>query len=112
MRYEKSPLLGALSGLGSNALSLATLALYGRYVTDTLSGARAVRRELLERVGFALEDKSLNHRLIAGVLGSGGELFETPVHFLSMAPEQAKRTTVGDGLRALGVLVAGRLRRA
>lgn len=112
VRYEKSPLLGALSGLGSNALSLATLALYGRYVTDTLSGARAVRRELLERVGFALEDKSLNHRLIAGVLGSGGELFETPVHFLSMAPEQAKRTTVGDGLRALGVLVAGRLRRA
>ncbi len=112
VRYEKSPLLGALSALGSQALSLATLALYGRYVTDTLSGARAVRRELLERVGFALADKALNQRLLAALLGSGGELFETPVHFLSMSPQQAKRTTAGDGLRALAVLVAGRLRRA
>ena len=112
VRFDKSPLAGALSSLGSHALSLATLVLFGRYVTDTLSGARAVRRELLERVGFALEDKTLNHRLLGVVLGSGGELFEAPVHFLSMSPQQAKRTTVGDGLRALGALIAGRLRGA
>jgi len=112
VRFEKSPLAGALSSLGSHALSLSTLALFGRYVTDTLSGARAVRRELLERVGFALDDKTLNHRLLGLVLGAGGELFEAPVHFLSMSPQQAKRTTLGDGLRALGALFAGRLRRA
>ncbi len=112
VRFEKSPLAGALSSLGSHALSLATLALFGRYVSDTLTGARAVRRELLERVGFALDDKALNHRLLGLVLGSGGELFETPVHFLSMSPEQAKRTTVGDGLRSLGALITGRLRGA
>jgi len=112
VRFEKSPLAGAISALGSQALSLATLALFGRYVTDTLSGVRAVRREALERAGFALDDKALNHRLIGLVLGSGGELFETPVHFLSMSPEQAKRTTVGEGLRALGALISGRLSRA
>ena len=112
VRFEKSPLAGAISALGSHALSLATLALFGRYVTDTLTGARAVRRELLERVGFALDDKALNHRLLGLVLGSGGDLFETPVNFLSMSPKQTKRTTVGDGLRALGALIAGRLRGA
>jgi 2-phospho-L-lactate transferase/gluconeogenesis factor (CofD/UPF0052 family) len=112
VRFQKDPLSGALSALGSHALSLATLALFGRYVTDTLSGARAVRRELLGRVGFALDDKALNQRLLGALLRDGGELFETPVHFLSMSPEQAKRTTVGDGLRALGALIAGRLRGA
>jgi 2-phospho-L-lactate transferase/gluconeogenesis factor (CofD/UPF0052 family) len=112
VRFQKSPLAGAISALGSHTLSLATLALFGRYVTDTLSGARAVRSELLERVGFALDDKALNHRLLGLVLGGGGELFETPVHFLSMSPEQAKRTNLGEGLRALGALVSGRLRGA
>ncbi len=112
VRFEKSPLAGAISAAGSHLLSLATLVLFGRYVSDTLSGARAVRRELLERVGFALGDKALNHRLLGAVLGSGGELFETPVHFLSMSPQQTKRTTVGDGLRALGALALGRLRGA
>ena len=89
LRFEKSPLAGAISALGSQLLSMATLVLYRRYVSDTLSGVRAERREHLERAGFALADKAQNQRLSASVLGSGGELFETPVNFLSMSPEQA-----------------------
>ena len=42
-RYSASALGGAISYLGSHALSLACLTLYGRYITDTLSGVRAIR---------------------------------------------------------------------
>ncbi len=42
-RYSASALAGTISYLGSHVLSLACLALYGRYISDTLSGVRAVR---------------------------------------------------------------------
>ena len=44
-RYQKSPLFGALSAVGSHVLSLACLTLYGRYISDTLSGVRAIRAD-------------------------------------------------------------------
>ena len=40
---SKTPLLGAVSYVGSHVLSLAYLLLYGRYISDTLSAVRAVR---------------------------------------------------------------------
>ena len=43
LRYRHKTVLGAISAVGSHALSLQFLALYGRYVSDTLSGARAMR---------------------------------------------------------------------
>ncbi len=44
-RYQKSPLFGAISAVGSHVLSLACLALYGRYISDTLSVVRAIRAD-------------------------------------------------------------------
>jgi hypothetical protein len=43
LRYRHRALLGAVSYAGSHVLSLLYLTLYGRYVSDTLSAARAVR---------------------------------------------------------------------
>jgi len=100
-RYRKRPGLGALSYLGSYALSLAHLFLFGHYVADTLSGARVLRSRYLREAGIDLADKALNQLLLAQVFREGGELFETPVQFFSLSPERANRTTVLDGLRAL-----------
>jgi len=111
MRYRRAFLSGAASYLGSHALSLVTLVLFGRYVSDTLTGVRAVRTSIFERAECGLTDKSLNHHLLAGVFSGRGELLETPVHFLPMSPRQAKRTGVGDGLCSLWTLVRGRMGR-
>ena len=43
LRYRDNALQGTVSAIGSHVLSLQYLALYGRYVADTLSGARVVR---------------------------------------------------------------------
>jgi hypothetical protein len=69
---------------------------------------RAVRASLVERLPCTLDDKVLNHHLLARLLGHRGEIFETPIHFISMSPEETKRTGPGDGLRALRALLAGR----
>jgi hypothetical protein len=108
MRYRRAPLMGTISYLGSHLLSLATLSLFGRYVSDTLSGVRAVRTSLVKSLPCTLDDKALNHHLLAHLLAHRGEIFETPIHFISMSPEKTKRTGPGDGLRALSALLAGR----
>lgn len=115
-RYRRKPLRGAVSYLGSHLLSLAYLALYGRYVSDTLSGVRAVRTGYLtagtlREAAADLDAATLNHRLLSALLRHRGEILETPVRFVPMAPRRVQRITVGDGLRSLAVLLAGRLGR-
>ena len=43
LKYRQHAVMGSVSRIGSHVLSLAYLLLYGRYVSDTLSGARVVR---------------------------------------------------------------------
>ena len=58
LRYQHNVVLGAISYVGSHLLSLAYLLRYGRYVSDTLSSARAVRSTLLLSAGFDLRHPS------------------------------------------------------
>lgn len=110
LRYRKNPVLGALSYVGSHLLSLSYLLLYGRYLADTLSGARAVRTRYLEG-DVDLAHKLLNQQLLSRILGERGEIFETPVRFFSMSPDRVTRTTVWDGLVSLLRILGWRFQR-
>ncbi len=111
LRYRRNPILGAVSYVGSHMLSLIYLVLYGRYVSDTLSGARALRARFFDSPDVDLADKKLNQRLLSGVLENNGDLFETPVRFFSMSPIQVKRTTVREGLGSILSILIWRFRR-
>jgi hypothetical protein len=110
--YSKSPLSGAISRAGSHLLSVASLLVYGRYISDTLSGARAVRAEVVRGLEVPLTHKRANHHLLARLLRNRAEVLEIPVQFFPISPARVKRTGVGDGLRALMTLVAGRFKPA
>jgi hypothetical protein len=107
-RYQKSPVFGAISALGSHVLSLACLALYGRYVTDTLSGVRAVRVEDALATAVPLDHPRVNQHLLAVVLRRKADLLEIPVHFLPISPDLVRRTSIGEGLQSLFALVVSR----
>ncbi len=107
-RYRHHPVLGQLSYFGSHLLSLAYLARFGRYVSDTLSGIRAVRTSFVLAAGGDAADPGFNHRLLTRLLGAKADLIETPVQFFPISTEIERRTTVGDGMRWLVRLVAGR----
>jgi hypothetical protein len=109
LRYEHHAWLRIASALGSHALSAACLVLYGRYVSDTLSGVRAVRAADLASPGMTLGDRMLNHRLLARLLGRRGVILETPVQFLPMSPGRVRRTSVGEGLRSLAMMIWWRI---
>jgi 2-phospho-L-lactate transferase/gluconeogenesis factor (CofD/UPF0052 family) len=110
-RYSASTLGGFVSYVGSYALSLACLMLYGRYVTDTLSGVRAIRAADVFDPRVDLTHKNANHVLLSRLLRRKAELLEIPVRFVPLSPERVKRTSAFEGLRALLTLVTHRFRR-
>jgi hypothetical protein len=111
LKYRQKALLGAVSYAGSHALSLVYLALYGRYVSDTLSAARAIRASDALALPCPVTHKLTNQYLLSRLLRRRAEMLEIPVQFFSISPERVRRTTVADGVRALAVAVTQRLTR-
>jgi len=111
LKYRHRAVLGGISYVGSHVLSLTYLALYGRYISDTLSGARVVRGADVLRVPGLLTDKEANQHLLSVLLRRRAEMFEVPVQFYPLSPAQVKRTSPLDGARALATVLAGRIRR-
>jgi hypothetical protein len=112
LRYRHKALLGTSSYIGSHLLSAAYLVLFGRYISDTLSGARAVRASYLSRLPVPPDDKLANQYLLCALLRDKADLLETPVQFLPLSPERVRRTTLVEGLRSLAVIAWQRLTRS
>ncbi len=110
LKYRHRSLLGAVSYAGSHVLSLLYLFLFGRYVSDTLSAARAVRVADALGIPVPLTHKLANQHLLSALLRRRAEMFEVPVQFFSISPAQVRRTTPLDGLRAIATAVKARLR--
>ena len=109
LRYRKNVVLGAISYVGSHALSLAYLMLYGRYISDTLSAVRAVRAADAFESGIDLTDKRANHLLLSALLRRQAEILEIPVRFFPLSPERVKRTSPLEGLEALATILVRRV---
>ena len=106
LRYKRNVALGAISYVGSHLLSLAYLALYGRYISDTLSAVRAVRASDALAAGIELTHRRANQYLLSRLLRRRAEVLELPVQFVPISPEKVKRTSAFDGLRSLLTIVA------
>jgi len=109
LRYSHNAGLRLASTIGSHVLSAAYLLLYGRYISDTLSGVRAVRARYVSDPHVALGDALLNQQLLSRMLRERAEILETPVRFYAMSPARVRRTSVADGVRALARIVVWRL---
>ena len=111
VRYRRQRWLGVASYAGSHVLSLLYLVLYGRYVSDTLSAVRIVARRHAAPGAWPPGHPRAAHVLLSAVLRDQAELRELPVRFLSLPASRARRTRVVDGLAAIALIVALRLRR-
>ncbi|MBK9241466.1 MAG: YvcK family protein [Acidobacteria bacterium] len=109
LRYRHNWWLKTASHLGSHLLSALYLVLFGRYISDTLSGARAVRAKYLRGVNVDPALKLANHQLLASLLRDRPEVLEIPVRFFPISPKRVKRTSVFEGFRAVWEIVVRRL---
>jgi hypothetical protein len=110
LQYRHDPWLRAASVAGSHVLSASYLVLYGRYISDTLSGVRAMRASDLAGADIDISDRLLNQRLLSRLLARRAEILEIPVQFIPMSPGKVRRTTVGEGLRSLTSILGWRFR--
>jgi 2-phospho-L-lactate transferase/gluconeogenesis factor (CofD/UPF0052 family) len=110
-RYRHNAVLGTISFAGSYLLSVACLLLYGRYISDTLSGVRIVRASDLLEADVDPAGKNANHELLARLLRRKAEILEMPVRFVPLSPERVKRTGPMDGVRGLWTLIRRRWQR-
>ena len=110
IRYRHKAVLGAISAIGSHVLSLQFLLLFGRYVADTLSGARVVRASDALAAPCPLTHPLANQYLLSALLRRRAEILEIPVQFFAIAPDQVRRTSILDGVQSIGIAVRERLR--
>ena len=110
LKYRRKALLGTISYVGSHLLSALCLTMYGRYISDTLSGARAIRVSDALAITGPLTHKLVNQRLLTALLRRRAEMLEIPVQFLPISPGRVRRTSVLDGVQAVAEVVAGRFR--
>ena len=112
LRYRRNAVLGSISLVGSHVLSGAYLFLFGRYISDTLSGVRGVRTAFVTGLPVPPDDKLANQYLLSALLAEKADVLETPVQFLALSPERVRRTTPLEGLRSLGIIAWQRIRGA
>jgi len=108
-RYRHRLATGIISYIGSYLLSLAYLTLYGRYVSDTLSGVRLVKSGFVQNIKHLVEHRCFNQHLLSELLRANGKVFEIPVDFIPMSPDKVKRTSALDGIASLWVILKSRL---
>jgi 2-phospho-L-lactate transferase/gluconeogenesis factor (CofD/UPF0052 family) len=109
--YRHRTVKSAISFFGSHVLSLSYLLLFGRYISDTLSSARAVRSSFLQGDVPDYHSREFNQVVLTRLLRDGAEVFETPVFYLPISPQKVRRTSTRDGLKALATIFRGWLSR-
>ena len=109
--YRHKSVKAVISYIGSHLLSLSYLVLYGRYISDTLSGVKVVRSSFLREEDLFHHLRDFNQVVLGNLLRQRAEIFETPVYYFPISPEKVRRTTVLDGIRSLLTILRGRWRR-
>jgi glycosyltransferase involved in cell wall biosynthesis len=96
--------------VGNRAVTLAANVLYNAWISDLMTGQKALRTELfrsldLREPGFAVEAE-----IAARLLSRGIRIYEVPVEYRARSREEGKKLTALDGLRVLRTLLRCRLR--
>jgi dolichol-phosphate hexosyltransferase len=95
--------------VGNRAVTLFANVLYNSWVSDLMTGQKALRTELfraleLRERGFAVEAE-----ITARLLRRGIRVYEVPIEYVARSREEGKKLTALDGLRVLRTLVRCRV---
>jgi len=103
--YGESHGLYLVSKYGGMLISVATLLLYNRYVTDALTSLKAFDAGLLRSLALESDGVDLDTEIVAKLSRQRKYILEVPVEFTPRTKAEGKKIGVRDGLRALQALV-------
>ena len=103
--YGKRHMDYLLSKYGGMALSIASLFLYSRYITDPLSTLKAYDKELLTSLDMKSNGVNLECEIIGKLVHREEYILEVPVQYNPRTKEQGKKITFSDGLLSMIALL-------
>src|ERR1017187_7933574 len=103
--YGKARGLYLVSKYGGMLLSTATLFLYNRYVTDTLTSVKGFDARLLRSLDLQSDGMNLDTEIVAKLCRRGHYILEIPVGYKARTKMEGKKSTPMDGLKALFALI-------
>ena len=110
LRYHHNAVLGSFSYIGSHLLSAAYLFLFGRYISDTLSGVRAVRAGVSDEPARAARRQAGQPvSALARFSRRRPMCSKRRCSFFALSPERVRRTTPVEGLRSLAIIAWQRI---
>jgi len=99
--YGKARGLYLVSKYGGMLLSTATLFLYNRYVTDTLTSIKGFDAKLLRSLHLKSDGMNLDTEIVAKLCRRGHYILEIPVEYKPRTKTEGKKSKPTDGLKAL-----------
>jgi 2-phospho-L-lactate transferase/gluconeogenesis factor (CofD/UPF0052 family) len=99
--YGKARGLYLVSKYGGMLLSTATLFLYNRYVTDTLTSIKGFDAKLLRSLHLKSDGMNLDTEIVAKLCRRGHYILEIPVEYKARTKTEGKKSKPMDGLKAL-----------
>jgi 2-phospho-L-lactate transferase/gluconeogenesis factor (CofD/UPF0052 family)/glycosyltransferase involved in cell wall biosynthesis len=95
-----------VSKYGGMALSVLSLLLYNRFISDPLTGLKVFEARLLRSLDLRRRGVDLDTEIVAKLSRRGCFTLELPVAFKPRKKIDGKKTTIMDGLSALWALVS------
>jgi hypothetical protein len=99
--YSNNWWLYVTSKYGGIMLSVLTLLLYNRYVTDVLSSVKGYDTNLLRSLDLKSNGLDLDAEIVAKLSRRREYIMELPVEYKPRTREAGKKIRTGDGVRAL-----------
>jgi glycosyltransferase involved in cell wall biosynthesis len=98
--------------VGNRTLSLLANVLYNTTLSDIETGYKAFRSDVLRSLHLTQDDFAIEAELTGEVCRRHLRIYELPIAYYGRTYAEGKKITWRDGLKAVGVLVRVRLRRA
>ena len=99
--YGNNKRLYFTSKYGGILLSITTLLLYNRYITDVLTSVKAFDGPLLKSLRLDTVGRNLDTEIFAKLAMNHVYILELPVDYSPRTRAQGKKITMGDGLQSL-----------
>lgn len=97
--------------LGNRLVSLVASALFDRFIRDSYTCYKFVRREVLEQLELRACRFDIEAELTGELLRRGARVMEVPISYVARTRQEGKKIRPRDGIAAIARLLEVRLRR-
>lgn len=95
--------------VGNRAVTLFANLVYNCWVSDIMTGQKALRTELFRSLDLRERGFAVEAEITARLIGAGIRIYEVPIDYRARSREEGKKLTAVDGLRVVRTLLRCRL---